>query len=295
VLNARAVVTVQRGEVYLYDGNSPDRDDAQRLILADTAELDAVATADVEFFAAGSITANKSFAGDAVGEQDAIELSIDCGEGYTFTAEIDAGATTASSFTYEGIPLGRTCTVEEPETGATTEVSVTTDAPQSAEITTEGASVTITNTVTFLPGGLRVVKTLDGPAAAEQGEITLTIDCGDALADTFTLDAGTAAGTYDQTYSDLPAGTECTITETSSGATSTVEVTGSDPTTVTIPAGATIEATLTNTARVRGTGGLIETGGVIPLGLLLGGVGSVGAGAWMTTRRPRRPASPTSH
>ncbi|KAA9135941.1 thioester domain-containing protein [Microbacterium caowuchunii] len=245
-LRARAVVTVQRGQVYLYDGNTPGRTDAQRLILADTTELDALAEATPSFFATGGLTVNKAFAGDGVGSQGAIQLSIDCGEGYVFTADIAAGADTAQEFTYSGIPVDNTCTVTEPTTGANTVVDVTTDAPQSATVTSAGASVTVTNTVTFLPGSLLVTKALSGAAAGQQGEIVIDVVCGDVLDESFVIPAGSVAGEYSQTYGDLPAGTECEISESSTGATEQVQVTPSETVTVEIEPGAEVTAAVSN-------------------------------------------------
>ncbi|RKE63911.1 MULTISPECIES: thioester domain-containing protein [Microbacterium] len=251
VLNARAAVTVQRGQVYLYDGNTPSLDDAQRLILADTTELDAVASATAEFFAVGSLTVSKAFAGEALGLQGDIQLAIDCGEGYTYTADIPAGTATTQTFTYSGIPAGTSCTVTEPVTGANTVVDVETDAGQTAEITEGGAAITITNTVTYLPGALRVVKGIAGDAAGAQGAIRLTVVCGDVLNETFEIPAGSAAGDYEQVYSDLPAGTACTVTETETGSTAQVEVATGDPVTVEIQPGATVDAAVANTVTYR--------------------------------------------
>ncbi|MFB8892361.1 thioester domain-containing protein [Microbacterium plantarum] len=246
VINARATVTVQRGQVYLYDGNTPDLADAQRLILADTAELDAVDSAVAEFLAVGSLTVSKAFAGEALGLQGDIQLAIDCGEGYAYTADIPAGTASTQTFTYSDIPVGTTCTVTEPVTGANTVVDVSTDAGQDAEITSEGAAVTITNTVTYLPGELRVVKNIDGDAAGQQGAISLRIVCGDVLDETFEIPAGAAAGEYEQLFTDIPAGTECTVTELESGATAQVDVTTGAPVTVAIEPGATVDAALAN-------------------------------------------------
>jgi len=150
-LSARAEVTVQAGRVYLYDGLAPGITDAQRLILADTAVLDATAQAEVEFFAIASLTVDKAFAGDAVGQQGAIELVVDCGDRVPRTASIPAGATATQTTTFEGIAVGATCVVTEPTTGETTAVTVTTDAPQSVPIPEAGATATITNTVTLRP------------------------------------------------------------------------------------------------------------------------------------------------
>ncbi len=252
LLAARAAVTVQRGQVYVYDGNAGSAiTDAQRLILAATTELDTTAAPTAEFFAVGSLEVSKTLAGEAVGEQGAAQLAISCGEGYEFTADIPAGATTTQTFTFDGIPVDNTCVITEPTTGATTAVLVTTDAPQEVVMPDGGTSVTISNTYTFAPGGLVFTKTITGSQAGEQGEIVIAVDCGEALQDTVAIPAGSAAGDYTNTYTDLPAGTECTITDTQSGSTTTVEVVTDGPAEVTIEPGETATATLTNTATFR--------------------------------------------
>ncbi|WP_158297086.1 thioester domain-containing protein [Zhihengliuella sp. ISTPL4] len=250
-LSARAAVTVQRGSVYLYDGNSPDYADAQRLILADTTELDAVASAAAEFFAAGSLRIDKTFAGEAVGSQGPIQLAVDCGEAGTFAYDIAAGETEAQSFTVEDLPLGTSCTVNEPLTGETATVIATNNLPQTTAVTAEGAVVTALNTLTFQPGSLRVVKTLAGAAAGAQEAITLTVDCGEAVQETISIPAGSAAGEYAQTYSDLPAGTACVVTETASGETAEVAVEPSAPVDVEILPAATVDAVLLNSITYR--------------------------------------------
>lgn len=247
VLSARAYVIVQRGNVYLYDGNTPSLSDAQRLILANTATLEAIDEATVEFFAAGELTVNKTFSGGAVGQQGAIQLAIDCGEGFTFTADIPAGATAAQTFTYGGIPVGNTCTVTEPTTGATTEVDVTTNAPQEVEMAAGGAAVTVTNAVEFVPGSLNLVKVIAGSGAGSQDEISVSVTCVSGLNETFVIPAGSAAGEYTQTYAGLPAGDECTVAEGASGANTVVTVTTDAPVTVTITPATAVEARVTNT------------------------------------------------
>ncbi|TFV83674.1 LPXTG cell wall anchor domain-containing protein [Microbacterium sp. dk485] len=148
VLSARAVVTVQSGQVYLYDGLSPGITEAQSVILADTAELDATAQATAQFVPAASLTVDKTFAGDGAGEQSAVQLVIDCGDGESRVADIPAGVSTTQTFTFEGIPVGATCVVTEPTTGENPAAAVTTDAPQSVAIPEAGATATVTNTVT---------------------------------------------------------------------------------------------------------------------------------------------------
>jgi len=269
VLNARASVTVQRGNIYLYDGDTPLYSEAQPLILAETTQLDAVATATTEFFTAGELTVHKAYAGGAVGRQGVAQLLIDCGEGYTFAQDIPAGTSTTQTYSFRGIPVGNTCTVTEPTTGATTEVGVTTDAPQTGTMAEEGIALTVTNTVELNPGSLTVVKVIDGTAAGQQSAISLSATCDNGLAETFDIPAGATAGEYAQTFGGLPAGTECTVAERESGANSSVRVLADDPVTVTIAPGAVTEARLTNTVEpeqaASGNTGSISGGGVAPM------------------------------
>ena len=148
LLSARAVVTVQRGRVYLYDGLAPGVDELQKLVLAETATLDATTQAPAQFVAAASLTVNKVFAGAGVGQQGASQLTVDCRDGVARAADIPQGASTTQAFTFPGIAVGATCLIAEPATGATSMVDVTTDAPQEVVITETGATATITNTVT---------------------------------------------------------------------------------------------------------------------------------------------------
>nr|WP_281350544.1 DUF5979 domain-containing protein [Arthrobacter gandavensis] len=150
--------------------------------------------------------------------------------------------------TFTGIPVGSTCIVTEPETGSTTAVEVVSSAPQ--EVVIEAASaVTVSNRVSFRPGALNVTKTITGNAAGLQSDIVLEVVCGTVLDTSVVIPAGTAAGPYGQTFTDIPAGTECTVTESSTGATSEVTVDAGDPVTVVIEPGATVSAGLTNTVQ----------------------------------------------
>ena len=260
VLRARAEVTVQRGQVYLYDGETPTVQDAQRLILADTTTLEAVAEASAAFFAVGSLTVDKTYAGEAVGEQGAAQLRIECDNGSVFTADIPAGTATTQTFTYDNLPVGTVCTVTEPVTGDTTSVLVTPTLPPPATITAAGATATVQNTVAFRDGSLNVVKSIAGPAAGLQDDIVLDVVCGTEVDETFTIPAGSAAGDYTRLFTAIPAGTSCTVTETETGETTDVVVEGDDPVTVEIVPGGTVDAALTNTADFRfGTLNVVKT------------------------------------
>jgi hypothetical protein len=99
-----------------------------------------------------------------------------------------------------------------------------------------------------VPGSLQVDKTINGPAAGSQGAITIDVTCGGATLPEWTIPAGTGATTLTNTYQDIPAGSSCTATETSNGATTTVTaaVAGANQT-VTVPAGAVASLSITDT------------------------------------------------
>ena len=205
---------------------------------------------DVYHLVPGSLTVTKTISGASAGEQGAITIGVNCGglplPGFT----IPAGATGPQSHTYDNIPAGLTCTVTEEADGSTSTIGVvTTGSPQNVEIgaNTEG-SAELTNAYGPVPGSLEVRKTINGPSAGSQGAITIDVTCGTTTLPTMTIPAGTGAQTLTQTYQDIPAGSSCTVTETSNGATSTVtaNVAGANQT-VTVPAGTLASLSITDT------------------------------------------------
>ena len=72
-------------------------------------------------------------------------------------------------------------------------------------------------------GALVVTKTIAGPGAGSQGDVTIGVTCnGTALAD-FVIPAGNT-GTLSHTYDNIPTPTTCTITETVNGTNTSVTV-----------------------------------------------------------------------
>ena len=246
VVTARAVVPVQTGNVYLYAGNNPQVTQAQKLILAASSEVSSTAQATAEFFTVGSLLVTKSFVGEGAGNQDAIQILVDCGAPYVFTVDIPAGQVEDAPTPIDGIPVGSSCTVTEPVTGSNAVVNVTTSAPATVVVPAEGAAVTVTNTVNNNPGSLTVRKILSGVAAGLQGDITVNVSCDAGIEQTLTIPAGSAAGEYGGTITDIPAGTSCTVTEPQTGATDVVTVTTGLPAVVTIQPGQDAEAVVTN-------------------------------------------------
>jgi hypothetical protein len=85
-------------------------------------------------------------------------------------------------------------------------------------------STTVQATAEFLPvGSLVVTKNIAGPASGSHGRVVIEVDCHDGVhKDPLIVPAG--SGTMSKTYSDIPAETTCTVTETSDGGTDTVLV-----------------------------------------------------------------------
>jgi uncharacterized repeat protein (TIGR01451 family) len=98
-------------------------------------------------------------------------------------------------------------------------------------------------------GILSVRKIIQGPAAGQQGQVTIAVTCDQSQPSPSTLvvPAG-ATERYSRAFRDLPAGTSCTVHETEDGHTDTVavEVAG-DGHKVTIAADTTVQVDVTDT------------------------------------------------
>ncbi|MDK1317708.1 thioester domain-containing protein [Arthrobacter sp. zg.Y20] len=208
-LTATAVVPVQTANVYLYAGTNPQVTTAQKLILAADSQVESNAQATAEFFIPGDLVVNKIFAGEGAGLQGAITLNVTCGAAGVFVIEIPAGTAATVSQTIPNLPVGTVCEVSEPVTGSNTQVTVTPVLPGTVTITANGPNVLdVANTVDLNPGSLTVVKSVRGAAAGLQGDITVIVTC-DAVGieEALTIPAGSAAGDYAGTITDIPAGT----------------------------------------------------------------------------------------
>ncbi len=185
--------------------------------------------ATANFFPVGSLEVKKTIAGPAAGSQGPVVIHVACTDGKDRSdVSIPAGAPAgATSTTYHDIPAGAMCTVTETANGSTTAVDVDVEGDgQTVTISSgESATVNITDTYHFVPGSLLVRKTIAGPAAGQQGAITIHTVCnGTALNPDFVILAGTLTGLYTKQYDQIPAGATCTVTETADGHTSAVSV-----------------------------------------------------------------------
>ena len=205
----------------------------------------------------GSLTVTKNITGPAAGQQGPITVTASCnGRALSPTLDIPAGATGVQSQTYPGIPAGSVCSATAGPDGSTSTVQVTITGDGHTVSIPAGGAVTaaLTDTYTSLPGSLLVTKTIAGPAAGQQGAVTVQAVCAGApLSPELSVPAGAAAGTYSQTYEDIPAGSTCTVHETANGSTSTVSVTTTGAgQTVTVPAAHVAEAGITDTYGLTG-------------------------------------------
>ncbi|GAB2831615.1 hypothetical protein GCM10022221_33130 [Actinocorallia aurea] len=113
----------------------------------------------------------------------------------------------------------------------------------------------------FDAGALRITKTIAGEGAGRQGRVVVQVACVDQVDDRDrTFEArfrrGLDAGSYTRTFRGIPAGSVCTISETTNGAnpvvTAVVQISDEE---VTIAEGETEEVTVRDTYR-RATGDL---------------------------------------
>ncbi len=299
-------LTVLESTVYLYDGSNAGRDNAQKLVLAQPSQLDAVAGVRITPFAAGGIELTKTISGDGAGLQGEIRIRVECvpsGGGapiertVTIPAGTDAGDRIVS---LTALPAGATCTITEPRDGDNVPVNLTATSIEPGTVTIvegETTPVAATNEYERAFGALRLTKKIAGPGAGEQGEVVLALDCDDAddaFDQEFTIPARSDAGSYPQpVVRDIPAGTVCTITETSTGTTDTVTLTKDvELASTTIADGERTDVTVTNTYRERDgdtspdTGTLPSTGASAgTIGIALLGLALLGGGITILTLR----------
>ncbi len=251
VLQATAEAVVPSGNVYLYDGNSGVHD-AQHLILAETGRLSTTVKAEAEFLPPGSLLVEKTIAGPAAGSQAHVVIHVACDDGVRRLPFIIPAGTPAGtkSKTYEPIPAGTMCTVTETNNGSVvgTDVVVIHGA-QEATIPSGGTETVKIKDIYYHVGSLLVRKTIAGPAAGQQGQVTIHSECdGKALTPDFVIPAGTPASDHTMQYDNIRLPAKCTVTETVDGHTSTVsvDVVGSGET-VSVPAGDIAEADISDT------------------------------------------------
>lgn len=111
------------GTVYLFDPQSdPNRQTAQKLILAQDETLPTRAGVEMAVYAAGSIQARKHIEGPGAGLQGDITIEVLCDdlpvEGVPTSWTIPAGSPAGDyDFAFSGLPIGADCTITETANG----------------------------------------------------------------------------------------------------------------------------------------------------------------------------------
>jgi hypothetical protein len=197
----------------------------------------------------GQLEVTKTIAGPLAGQQGGVVIHTVCTPGAnTPDFTIGAGATGVQSTTYSGVSAGASCVVNETANGQTSAVTVAVKgSPQTATIPAGGAAVaSITDSYGAAPGSLLVTKTIGGALAGHQGPVSIHVVCnGTPMSPDFVIPAGTRAGTVSHSFDGIPAGSACTTTETSDGASATVMATVSgNGQSVAVPAGKAVSVSL---------------------------------------------------
>jgi hypothetical protein len=191
----------------------------------------------------GQLEVTKTIAGPAAGQQGTIVIHTICnGTPLTPDFVIPAGTPAGvQSQTYSNVPTPASCVSTETANGQTSGVSAAViGSPQTTTIPPGGSGAAhITDSYGPAAGSLLITKTIAGRLAGHQGPITIHVVCnGSPLSPDFVIAAGTPAGSVSQSFDGIPAGSVCTVAETTNGATATIAaIVSGDNQTVTIPAG----------------------------------------------------------
>jgi uncharacterized protein DUF5979 len=146
--------------------------------------------------------------------------------------------------TVTDIPAGSSCTVTETNAPSVDNVVIN---PSGAFTVASGQTVDVTVTNSLKPGSLTVTK-----VAPESAVYSFSVSCTNDASSPYTFDI---TGSASHTINNIPAGSQCTVTETDPG--SAYNAPGYSPSaTVTILANDTVTVTVTNTLK---SGGLTVT------------------------------------
>jgi hypothetical protein len=221
------------------DGSSVDG------VTADATIADALVEVDVtNTFALGEVQVEKVRTGDGAVTWGAgpFEVELSCVrtvDGVEQTIDIPGGATRALSSgtlyqaAYTDLPLDAVCSLLETTTAGATSTSIDVDS-----VTVEATPVGFEVTNTFDVGSVEIEKTFagDGTGQFVQGPFEATLACTleiDGVVTDLEIPGGAAReltelNGYRNSWDQIPAGADCTVTETRTGGASSSELTGGE-------------------------------------------------------------------
>lgn len=259
-----ASVSVEAGNVFLYDGANPPRTAAQKLIAATDSTVTLRAAGTLVPPSAGAYELSVEIGGQAGGDQGAIDITVTCTAGQwevsrdlTVPARADIG--TRLLVRLDGLVAGASCltlqTADGSNASATLASSVLSPSAPVVIAAGETSDVLLSNdyAVPVAPSGtLAVDLTVDGPAAGLQSQIDAQATCvvGSAtVVRDVTLAEGARGTTRVGTFSGVPVGAVCQVVPITDGRNDRAAFIGSSvsPASVTIAADTTSVLTLTET------------------------------------------------
>jgi hypothetical protein len=255
-VGAATSAVVPTGNVFIYQPENPTNPSppaAQKLILAQQGTFTAQASAQGAYFDTGSLIVEKAILGGAAGQQGEIRITVVCNGVAQPEWVIPPGATGDVSQTFGPIRTPSACLITETVDGSSASVSVvvvgsgqTVVLPSNTD-PNDTVTAELSDTYELVPGELVIRKSFSGPNAGQQTAVVITIDCGQALQTTVTIPAG-QTDPFEQTFTGLPPGTECTVTESGGDVPAPVASTRTavpdGP--VTIPPGGSVEVAFEN-------------------------------------------------
>ena len=194
----------------------------------------------------GGIGITKSLSGPISGAPTTFSAFLDCdGDAYDQPVSLTLAPDVAETVLIDGIPTGTHCVFTEPSIPP----QWTLGGIASNEITIETTDIIEINIVNVrVVGELVVVKQIDG-SIDEDVSFDLTLDCSDDLFDTeVPVDIPAGSTSVTESFSGIPTGVTCEVTETTPPAGWTLE--SIEPESVTISEEPTT-ITVTNTATNR--------------------------------------------
>ncbi len=193
----------------------------------------------------------------------------------TFDETVTFGIGEPNAYIVDDQPVGASCFVEETNDQGASDTTYQPSQTVILEGPTQPVSVDMTITNTFAPGSLEISKDVedDGTGLVPPGtQFTVNVDCvfAGGQVDGYPQDiVVTTPNDLTETLEGIPAGAECTVTETDSAGASDISIEPDQPVTITPESEGTVEVTVTNefeTDQFLITKDVVDPSGLVPSG-----------------------------